>query len=122
MSEGHPNLSDDLNEKIAEMERNGGIWLKDVAEGQTVLVQTANTLYTLVNHGDHWTAQGGSRFERPRIVNINGSTFGGSMIRVGFIGIGMYLELSMPGDRDDGGERGTITSPIVSAEIKGEPA
>lgn len=56
---GHPNLSPEINEAMARSERDGGIWTKDVAPGATVLVQTRNTLYTLVNHGERWIGQGG---------------------------------------------------------------
>ena len=110
---GHPNLSDDINAAIAKSERDGGIWTKDVPPGHTVLVQTHNTLYALTNHGDRWIGQGGQRLPEGTVVHVNGSTFGGSIIKVGFIGIGMYLELLVHGHT-------FTTSAIESVEIRGE--
>lgn len=115
MSEGHPNLSQDINDAMAASERDGGIWMRDVEVGQTVLVQTKNTLYEFAKGDDHWTGLGGKYMPRPRIINIHGSTFGGSMIRVGFIGVGMYLEFAKPDDE----ARSVTTSVIQSAKIKG---
>ncbi len=114
---GHPehHLSKEINEAIAASDRDGGIWMRDVEVGQTVLVQTKNTLYELTKHEQHWSALGGKYFARPRIANIHGSTFGGSMIRPGFIGVGMYLEFSHPTDD----KSNLTTSVILSAKIKG---
>lgn len=33
----------------------------------------------------------------PTQVNIHGSTWGGSMIKLGYLGVGMYLEMSIQG-------------------------
>lgn len=94
---GHLNLSPEINAALAQSERDGGVFTKDILPGSTVLVQTRNTLYTLVNHGDRWIGQGGKHLPELTEVHVNGSTFGGSMIKVGFIGIGMYLELDRAG-------------------------
>lgn len=99
----HPNLIPAINRAIAQSDRDGGVFTKDVLPGGSVLVQTLNTLYTLVNHGDRWMAQGGDRLPEMTIVHVNGSTFGGSMIQVGFIGIAMRLELGVPKDKFRGG-------------------
>lgn len=114
---GHPqhHLSAEINERMAASERDGGIWMKDVEVGQTVLVQTQNTLYELTKHGDHWMGLGGKYFPRPRIAHIHGSTFGGSMIRMGFLGVGMFMEFSHPTDD----KANVTTSAILSAKIKG---
>lgn len=114
---GHPqhHLSQEINDAMAASERDGGLWMKDVEVGQTVLVQTKNTLYKLTKYDGHWMGLGGKYFPRPRIVNIHGSTFGGSMIRVGFLGVGMCLEFSHPTDD----KRNVTTSAIQSVTIKG---
>lgn len=93
----HPNLSPEINANLAQSERDGGVFTKDILPGSTVLVQTRNTLYTLANHGDRWVGQGGKHLPEATEVHVNGSTFGGSMIKVGFIGIGMCLELGRTG-------------------------
>lgn len=82
---------------IEQSEKDGGIWLRDVRG--TVKVQTLNTLYTLTDI-DPATAtakiQGHPRYCLvPTACRINGSTWGGSMLKVGFIGRGMHLEFSV---------------------------
>lgn len=113
----HPHLSPQINANLKQSARDGGVFTRDVPPGSTVLVQTRNTLYTLHNHGDLWIIQGGKRFSEMTAVRINGSTFGGSMLRSGFIGIGMYLELggkALAGERP----RTVTTSPIQSIKIR----
>jgi len=94
--EFHENLDAGINMNLAMSKRNGGVFLKDILPGGTVLVKTRNSLYTLVNHGDRWMGQGGQRLPEAQEVRVNGSTFGGSMLKMEFIGIGMHLELILP--------------------------
>ena len=119
MSLPHPNLSDDINAKLIRSEIEGGIWLnmpdpsasvahKEATEkgnvlaiGKMLLVQTKNTLYRIEKRGedDFWIS-GSERFcPTPIKANIHGSTFGGSMLKMEFVGRGMYLEFSIPGSQ-----------------------
>ncbi len=70
--------------------------MKDVAVGKTLLVQTKNTLYTIRKTGEEsYTIEGSARFcPIPTECNIHGSTWGGSMLKVNFIGRGMRMEFS----------------------------
>ncbi len=111
----HPNLSPEINANLAQTERDGGVFTKDVLPGSTVRVQTLNTLYTLVNHGSYWSAFGGKHIPEPTRIGVNGSTFGGSMIKTGFIGPGMHLELSIWGWEHGRGP--LTTSPIQSIKV-----
>lgn len=110
----HPNLSDDINRKLAKSEIEGGVWLtmpepwakqahaealekgNVLAVGKTLLVQTKNTLYRIEKRGeDEFYISGNARFcPEPARVTIHGSNFGGSMLKLGWVGRGMYLEFS----------------------------
>ncbi len=107
-----PNLSPEINANLAQTKRDGGVFTEEVPLGAAVLVQTRNTLYTLVNHGDRWIGWGGKHLPEMTVVHVNGSTFGGSMLKVGFIGIGMHLELARPGTG-----RTLTTTPIQSISV-----
>jgi len=67
--------------------------LNEVEIGQEVHVQTRNTLYKMKKIKDRqWMIEGGSYFEHPQRAFVNGCTFGGSMIKWGFLEVGMYME------------------------------
>jgi hypothetical protein len=92
----HPHLSDEVNDKIEQSERDGGIWLKNVRKGETITVRTANSTYTIIKTGDDdYTIQGNNKYcpvDTP--CKIHGSTWGGSMLKIGYVGRGMHLEFS----------------------------
>ena len=81
---------------IEQSEKDGGIWLKDVEPDQLIEVYTQKSIYrlALVDKVKHLVAVNstGAHIDKPEICILNGSTFGGSMIRLGWIGIGMNLE------------------------------
>ena len=96
---GHPNLSEEINENIKNiMESNilGGVYLKDIAIGGGLKIITKNSLYTLRRVSDQvYTIQGHERFcAKETFCVVHGSTWGGSLIKMGFIGRGMLLEFS----------------------------
>lgn len=107
MHEPHPNLSDDINNKIADSELLGGVWIrKPTGEavkdepylpiGRTLKVQTKNTLYTIENREDGTHIQGHRKY-CPVMTKcaIHGSSWGGSMLKIGWIGVGMHLEFGI---------------------------
>src|SRR5438105_5011668 len=70
-----------------------GIFLKD-HQDHLIVVQTKNTRYEFINRGGK--VEGVARKQdgtlpkyltQPQSVNIHGSTWGGSMIKVGYIGV-----------------------------------
>ena len=96
----HPNLTPELNAAIAKSEEDGGVWLDKIDVGTTLYVQTKNTLYTIEKRKDGWYISSTSKLcPEPIKAYIAGSTFGGSVIKSGFIGIGMYLEFTLEGQR-----------------------
>jgi hypothetical protein len=94
----HPNLSGDLNRNIAQSEIEGGVYLDDLSDGTVLEVQTQNHGYTIITRRQGkeliW---GHPRYcPHPMAVRIAGSTWGGSMLKVRFIGRGMHLEFTHP--------------------------
>jgi len=95
-----------------------GIFLKDHPD-HLIVVQTQNTRYEFISEGGKVLGRAikpdGStpRYLPEQVpVNIHGSTWGGSMLKIGYIGVEMYLEFSTEG------VPGTITtSAIVSVQV-----
>jgi hypothetical protein len=105
----HPNLSDEVNHNIAQSEVEGGVHLQDLAPGSRLEVQTQHRWYTLVNCGDGWALISGHPIycPQPSLVRILGSNWGGSMLKVRFIGRSMRLEFKHPEYR----------TPIITSRI-----
>jgi GMP synthase-like glutamine amidotransferase len=93
-----PNFSDEINHNIIQSEIEGGVYLNDLPEGAKLEVRTENTAYQLVNCGGHQVMiTGHPEFcPEPVRVQVNGSSWGGSMLKVAFIGRGMHLEFHHP--------------------------
>ena len=96
--EPHPNLSDSINRNIVQSEVEGGVHLRGLPAGTVLEVQTQNHVYTIVseNEGAAWISGHPVYCPDPVLVNIHGSTWGGSMMRKHFIGRGMHLEFAHP--------------------------
>jgi hypothetical protein len=113
----HPNLSDRVNRNIVQSEIEGGVYLHDLPHASTLEVETQNRSYTIVHFGKgEALISGHPEFcPRPVRVKIEGSNWGGSMLKPSFVGRGMHLEFRHPDY-----ERPIITSRIV--EIRQLPA
>jgi hypothetical protein len=94
----HPNLSNEVNGNIVQSEIEGGVRLEDLRPGSTLQVTTHNTRYRLiVLTGNIVLITGHPRYcPTPVLVRIYGSTWGGSMLKVRFIGRGMHMEFVHP--------------------------
>jgi len=121
--QAHPNLCQELNDVIAESELQGGMFIKDLPVGKTLKVRTQNTVYFIdrVSEGpEGLTIQGHPRYcKEPVKAYILGSNFGGSMIKIGFVGRGMYMEFTLvtTGEPKQARYHGTIvTSQIQEVE------
>jgi hypothetical protein len=97
----HRNLSDAVNRNIIQSEIEGGVYLDDLPQGAALDVQTQNRHYHIVNRGHgHALISGHPQFcPQPVLVRIHGSNWGGSMLKVRFIGRGMHLEFRHPEHR-----------------------
>ena len=94
----HPNLCDRINHNIIQSEIEGGVYLDDLPKGAALEVETLNRCYRVINRGGGQALiSGHPKFcPHPVLVRIYGSNWGGSMLKVRFIGRGMHLEFRHP--------------------------
>ena len=105
-------LSSEICDCIVRSEVEGGLCLSRLENGSRVLVQTVSRLYELrVRNGQTWISGHPEFCPRPVPVEVRGSSWGGSMLKVEYLGRGMHMEFRHP--------RYAIvtTSPIVSIQI-----
>lgn len=81
--EPHPNLSQDIIDKITSAE--GSIDVRDIPEGYALEVETRNTVYRIVD---------GYVTSEDRAGNFHGSNFGGSMFKPHHVWIGGHMEFN----------------------------
>lgn len=94
-----------------------GIFLRN-CPNHTIYVQTINTLYTLTKKGEKVTIiatkEDGSTptyVPTETEVDVAGSTWGGSMLKMDYIGVNMHMEFYQKG------QRGITTSEIQNIRI-----
>ncbi len=94
----HPHLSDEINRNICQSEIEGGVYLYHLPTGALLEVETQNRHYLLESQGNGKALIAGHPefCPRPVLVDIHGSTWGGSMLKMGFVGRGMRLEFRHP--------------------------
>jgi hypothetical protein len=94
MFRSSPHLSNAVNGRIVQSEIEGGVHLGDLPAGAVLEIETENRSYTIEYRGLNQALISGHPVfcPEPTLVTINGSTWGGSMIKIGFIGRGMRLE------------------------------
>jgi hypothetical protein len=97
----HPNLGDAVNHNFIASEVEGGVFLDQLPPGAVLCVETRNRSYTLVNRGNGKALISGhpTFCPEPVLVHIEGSNWGGSMLKAAFIGRGMHLEFRHPEHR-----------------------
>ena len=92
----HENLSDDVNKKITFAEEHGIIF-RDLRMGDVLEIATLYSVYNFKMldppKGLAVASGSGKHFPSPTRVHLHGSNFGGSMIKLGWVGIGTWLEL-----------------------------
>lgn len=92
-----------------------GIDVRSLPAGSEVVVDTRNSRYRfvmLIDGGPEALVQGGRHFDRGAVVRIEGSTVGRSCLKIGWIGVGLFLELSIAG-------RPIVTSRVRSICVHG---
>jgi hypothetical protein len=89
-----------------------GIHLRNVEPLTTIVVRTQNSRYRiLITDGTTAIIRGGRFFPEPTPARIDGSSFGGTLLKVGWIGIGLRMEIVMNGRR-------IITSPVCDVTLE----
>jgi len=92
----HPNIDPKIVDRINKSEEDGGVFLDMLPEDAIIVVRTTNTVYTIDKKAS--TIEGHAKYcPTPTHFYFNGSTFGGSMIRVNWIGVGMHMEFVISG-------------------------
>jgi hypothetical protein len=106
----HPNLADDVNHAIIQSEIEGGVFLHDLPPSTVLHIQTMHHCYTAVLlGGSDALISGHPEFcPDPVQVAIAGSTWGGSMLKLQYVGRGMHLEFRHP----------EYDTPIVTSPIQ----
>ena len=94
----HPNLSDQVNHNIVQSEIEGGVYLCDLPRQSTLEVETQNRSYTIVlfESGVALISGHPQYCPEPVMVKIEGSNWGGSMLKPSYVGRGMHLEFRHP--------------------------
>ncbi len=94
---------------------NQGIDVNKLKIGTRIFVATKNSLYKFLKEdADTLVVQGG-KLKKPTKVNFSGSTFGGSVIKVGWIGHQMYMEMYIIKSK-----KTFKTSQVVAARVVGD--
>jgi len=93
-----PYFDDSVNRNIVQSQIEGGIHLNHLPPGTVLEVETQNRAYTIDYRGSGQAMISGHPIfcPKPVLVNIHGSTWGGSMLKERFIGRGMRLEFGHP--------------------------
>lgn len=79
-----------------------------------LLVRTQNTLYRMVvvdPPSPRILIQGGRFFPEPTAARFSGSSVGGSLLAIAWLGVGLRMEISFDGRR-------ILTSPVRSVRIE----
>lgn len=105
----NPHLGESVNRNIIQSEIEGGVYLRDLPDETTLEIETQNRFYTLVTRGGGLALiSGHPKFcPEPVLVRINGSNWGGSMLKAAFVGRGMHLEFQHP----------SFPRPIITSRI-----
>ena len=84
-----------LDGVIEAMSQTAGIKLIDVDAFTTLVVRTDNSIYRITilkPHAREVLVQGGKFFPARTRACLSGSTFGGSCLKMGWVGLGLHLE------------------------------
>lgn len=99
--------------RIEGQEEKDGVDLSTKHKGDRVTFETVNTIYEIEKVEERlWLLTGGKRWSgdnaRTKVI-IVGSTFGGSIIKVDWLGEGMNVEVYEPSKG-----KTVVTSPVVN--------
>lgn len=101
---------------VEEMARVGGLSIAELEPITPLVVRTENSLYritVLEPRGRRILVQGGAYFPSSTPAELEGSSLGGSLLKQGWIGPGLRMEISTDGRR-------IVTSRVRSMEISAD--
>jgi hypothetical protein len=103
-----------LNGVTRAASQSDGIGLVDVDAFTTLVVRTDNSVYRITiprPHAREVLVQGGKFFPERTRACLNGSTFGGSCLKVGWVGLGLHMEFHA-------GDQWIITSHVRAIAVE----
>lgn len=106
-----------MNGSLDFMDDVQSVHLRQLRPLTTLLVWTRNSLYrVVVTDGCNIYVQGGTFFPKPTSAHLDGASMGSSSLRMGWIGVGLPMEIRA-------GARRIVTSPVraIAAERPGVP-
>ncbi len=94
-----------------------GIDVRRLPEGTVLVVDTHNSRYRIVmtGRGSQATIRGGPYFQEETDVRIEGSALAGSLLKVGWIAVGLFMEVTSDDKR-------VVTSRVRSIVVEPGPA
>jgi hypothetical protein len=106
-----------MNGSVDFMDHVQSVRLRQLRPLTALLVWTRNSLYrVVVTNGCSIYVQGGTFFSEPTSAHLDGASMGGSVLRVGWIGVGLPMEIRV-------GTTRVVTSPVraIATERPGIP-
>ncbi len=103
-----------LDGVIKAVSQSDGIGLIDVDALTTLVVRTDNSVYRitiLTPHAREVLVQGGKFFPERTRACLSGSNFGGSCLKIGWVGLGLHLEFHA-------GDQWIITSHVRAIAVE----
>ncbi len=91
-----------------------GVTLMALEACDTIHVRTRNSdyeIFLLDPKSGRALVRGGEYFAEPVEATVSGSTFGGCMLKAGWLGVGLRMEIYVNGQR-------TVTSPVQSLRVE----
>ena len=108
-------LEKKLQAKIDRQKELNGIDVHKLRPGTKIEVQTKNSLYCMeiLQEPGCVAVKGGPHFPELEPAEFDGSNWGGSMLKVGWIGYEMQMELRTT-------KKKVVTTPVQAAKVIGE--
>jgi hypothetical protein len=91
-----------------------GVTLMELEACDTIHVRTRNSdyeIFLLDPKSGRALVRGGEYFAEPVEATVGGSSFGGCMLKLGWLGVGLRMEVYVDGQR-------TVTSPVQSLRVE----
>ena len=103
---------DGFTEELSACE---GVNLCDLEPMTTLVVRTSHSVYRIIVLQDTTVLVQGGRFPDDTIGHLHGSGFGGNLLKLGWIGVGLRMEISVDGKR-------FVTSVVRAITTESDPA
>lgn len=101
-----------LGQFVEDVDETQGVDLRQLAPLTTLVIRTMNSEYRVtITQGPEVSIQGGAYFPEPTLAWLDGASIGGNCLKVGWIGVGLLMEICSGGRR-------IVTSPVCAIAIE----